>query len=187
MRIKNTSIYPDAEVRELVTFAMKGIGTTGVMVKVKNSKGAYRGMAYGGVPSMSPARHMKSVDRLITIGIGAEYKFPTDNMIRYPRMTWRKIGDEELATLNPEWVTRFVRWTSYSDGRSQGHVKAAQEPHPYGGKRSPLIEMQDWREALVAVAAHEARHHYQMSHRKPMSEVDAEKHAAKVLARYRSR
>lgn len=43
------------------------------------------------------------------------------------------------------------------------------------------------RVTLVAVAAHEARHHFQMRHKKPMSEVDAEKHAAKVLARYRSR
>jgi len=185
VRIKNTSQYPDSEVRELVTFAMKGIDTTGVMVNVKDSRHAYRGMAYHGIPSMSPAAKMRSVDRLITIGIGGSHKFPTDNMIRN-KMRWQKVSDEDVQAMDP--VRRgLVRWTSYSDGRWQAHFHVLMEPHPYGGKRSPLIEHADWREALVAVSAHEARHHYQMSHGKSLSEVDAEKHAAKALDRYRSR
>lgn len=183
MRIKNTSIYPDDEVRELVTFAMKGIGTTGVMVKVKNTSGTYRGMAYHGIPSMSPAARMSSVDRLITIGIGAAERFPTDNMWRSRR--WVEVGEDEYRAL-PEDERRHLRHWSYADGRRR-YQREVVTRHPYGGKRSPLIEMAGWREALVPVAAHEARHHYQMSHKKPLSEVDAEKHAAKVLAKFRLR
>jgi hypothetical protein len=57
--------------------------------------------------------------------------------------------------------------------------------HPYGGKRSPLIRMNDWREALVAVAAHEARHLWQFATDARRSEVDAEQFAAQRLAAYR--
>jgi hypothetical protein len=45
--------------------------------------------------------------------------------------------------------------------------------------------MADWREALVAVAAHEARHLWQYATTAPRSEVDAERHAARTLAAYR--
>jgi hypothetical protein len=45
--------------------------------------------------------------------------------------------------------------------------------------------MTDWREALVAVAAHEARHLWQFAAGAPRSEVDAERHAATHLAAYR--
>jgi hypothetical protein len=58
--------------------------------------------------------------------------------------------------------------------------------HPYGGKRAPLIVCRDWREALVAVAAHEARHIQQYQRNKPRSEVDCERFAAKALDRYRA-
>lgn len=45
----------------------------------------------------------------------------------------------------------------------------------------------DWREALVYVAAHEARHVDQFAHSwgKGRGEVDAERHAIKMLTRYR--
>jgi hypothetical protein len=57
--------------------------------------------------------------------------------------------------------------------------------HPYGGKRSPLIEMQDWREAMVAVAAHEFCHIHQFQNNLPRSEVQCERAAAKRLEAYR--
>ena len=58
--------------------------------------------------------------------------------------------------------------------------------HGYGGKRSPIITMNDWREALVAVAAHEGRHVWQLQHEAPGSEVDAERFAAARLDEYRA-
>lgn len=182
MRIKNTSHYPDSEVRELVTFAMKGVDTRRVMVRVKNSRSAYRGMAYHGVPYESPAYRMKSVDNLITIGIGAPDKFPVDNMVSKSR--WIEVSQDEYDRLTEAERRKLRHWT-YSDGRSR-YQREDVARHPYGGKRSPLIVMETWQEGLVAVAAHEARHHYQHMHGKSGSEVDAEKHAAKVLARYRS-
>lgn len=58
--------------------------------------------------------------------------------------------------------------------------------HGYGGRRSPIITMIDWREALVAVAAHEARHVWQFQHEAPGSEIDAERFAAARLDEYRA-
>lgn len=136
MRLKNTSRYPDDEVRLLVAFGMKGVRTTGLEVHVKNARTAYRGRAYNGVPLISPAAKRFSVERLVTIGLGSPRAFPD-------------------------------------------------APHRYGGKRSPEMAFADWREALVAVAAHEARHVWQFQYRKRRSEVDAERFAFKRLTTYR--
>lgn len=150
MRFLNFSQYPDDEVRQLVTMAMRDVDTVGVAVHVKNSRrGAYRGMAYDGVPAISRAARHKRTRYLITIGIGAPDRFPVDNLVSTTR-------------------------------------NGVTERHPYGGKRSPLIEMADWREALVAVAAHEARHIQQFQWHARRSEVDAERFAARALQRYRA-
>ena len=55
------------------------------------------------------------------------------------------------------------------------------------GKGSPLIVMMDWREGLVALAAHKFNHIRQFHNNWPRSwsEVQCEKFAAKRLAAYR--
>ena len=181
MRLQNTSRYPTQEVRELVEFATKGIRLTRVAVHVKNHRGSIRGMAYNGVPYISSRHDQKTVDRLVTIGIGTA--FPATNMRDNRR--WVEVSEEEYRSLS-EQEQRGIRHWSYSDGRHR-YQRPVLDRHPYGGKRSPLIEMADWREGLVAVAAHEARHVYQAQRGKPASEVDAERFAAKRLAEYRTR
>lgn len=47
---------------------------TGVQVNVKNFTKAYDGLAYDGIPSMSPHKDM---ERLITLRIGSAKHFPT--------------------------------------------------------------------------------------------------------------
>lgn len=154
MRIKNTSKYPTHIVCSLIKFGCKGVNMDRVMIHVKNtSKGGVAGFAYYGVPSISSARGMVTVDRLVTIRLGSEDRFPRDNMTS----EWHK-------------------------SPTGGYVLVK---HPYGGKRSPLIVCNDWREGCVAIAAHEARHIYQMKHKKRLSEVDAERFAAKRLAAFR--
>jgi hypothetical protein len=59
------------------------------------------------------------------------------------------------------------------------------EQHGYGGKRSPVLVFQNWREALVSVAAHEARHIWQYQADAPRSEVDAEQCAGRRLESFR--
>jgi hypothetical protein len=53
-------------------------------------------------------------------------------------------------------------------------------------KSSPRIRVGCWREALVAMAAHEAKHIEQYRERAPRSEVACEKFEAAILARYRA-
>jgi hypothetical protein len=51
--------------------------------------------------------------------------------------------------------------------------------------RWPEYEMNNWREALVVVAAHEAKHIEQFKEDKPRSEIACEYFAARMLRRYR--
>jgi hypothetical protein len=75
--IRNTSRYPDDEVKRLVRFGLSKIDTRGVCVNVKNSSSARRGSAYSRVPSISNAP--PSSKYLITIGVGPPDKFPFED------------------------------------------------------------------------------------------------------------
>ena len=192
MKIRNTSRYPDVEVRRLVEIGCHGINTDGVLFNIKNSlKSAYRGRTYGRVPTISPAYHMIEVERLITIKIGAPSRFPTDNMtssIRWEKETFP--WDERPQRDTAEWTSKtyYSQMRTSTGGYHSYPVKirfGRIVRHPYGGIRSPLITLADWREALVALAAHEARHHQQMKLKRRLSEVDAERFSAKRLAAFR--
>lgn len=183
MKIINTSRYDTTEVRDLVTRAVKGIGMSGVQINVKNHNGSIRGRAYLSVPYQSPAYRDPKILNLITLGIGRA--FPDDNLVITER--WKRVSDEErdrMITEDGYANYDFKHVVHWATNQSYWKVRIRRE-HPYGGVRSPLIEYRDWREGLVAVAAHEARHIWQYRHGKPMSEVDAERFAAKALDRFR--
>ena len=157
--ITSTMDYPEAEVNALINFAAENskADLSNVQVNAKNSKNAYGGMAYHGVPKMSKAT-TDDKEFLVTIRIGKPYKFPCDNM------------GYELK------VTKF----------KNGSVRKKKVPtHPYGGKSAPHIVYNDWKEGLIAVAAHEFNHIYQYQNDMPRSEVECEKEAARVLELYR--
>jgi hypothetical protein len=179
MQIKNTSHYPDAEVVALVEVGMQGVDTARLAVHVKNYRHAYRGRAYNGVPSCSPCARQGCVDRLVTIGIGAPEKFPCDNLITRGR--WRRV----TPGLAPEDTPVRRRRRTVHGRQEQWLERWVVEQHPYGGKRAPRIEVRDWREAIVAVAAHEARHVWQYQCGQPRSEVDCERFAAARLQAFR--
>lgn len=182
MRLKNTSKYPDAEVRALVEFATRGVNMTGVQVNIKNTRWAYRGRAYLGVPSCSPAARLATVNYLVTASVGPDSEFPTSNL--HTRMVKR---GEYPWEARPELPDGWDETIYYGTGNKPMRV-VHREPvtTPYGGKGSPLIVVYNWREALVKIVAHEARHIYQFKNKKPLSEVDAEKFAAKTLDAYRA-
>ncbi len=178
----NTSRYPTDEVHALVAFAVAELDLTGVAIHVKNCRHAYAGRAYNGVPGVSSAASNGEVQRLITIRIGAPDRFPVDNMC----MTWKYHPWQAPDAPPPPGFTPG-RWGQRLRRVRGGYQVRYLEPrrHPYGGQRSPLITMNDWREALVAVAAHEARHIRQYQAKARRSEVDAEQYAALRLAEYR--
>jgi len=81
MRIKNTSRYPDEEVRRLVRFGAGGVRSARIEVHVKNSKYAFAGRIYlstadlvfSGFGDMT-LHHRAS--QLIVLRIGAPKMFP---------------------------------------------------------------------------------------------------------------
>ena len=137
MWVRNTSRYPDDEVRRLVQLAAGWLSGPRVCVNVKNlgaGRGAFRGRAYGGVPKISNAP--REATHLVTIMLG-----PPGS---YSQELWR------------------------------------------AGARSPEVLLDDWRSALVYVAAHEARHVEQFVRKAPKSEVDCNRFAAALLERWRA-
>jgi len=180
MLLTNTSRYPDDEIDALVTFGMDGVDHSALAVRVKNSKRAYRGRAYDGIPALSPLRDDASVTRLVTLGIGAPEHFPCTNAVTTAR--WLRLPPEIDARSLARGEVRRAR----RKGSRSGYERRVVRTHGYGGVRSPIVEFHDWREALVAVSAHEARHIWQYQTEARRSEVDAELHAAARLALFRS-
>lgn len=180
MHFKNTSRYPHEEVCRLIQLGMDELDTSSVAVNVKNSRLAYRGRAYLGVPRCSPFARVPELDRLVTIGIGRPEQFPCDNMVARVRWIRLRPGERPSDDTPLRRCRRRVRsgWETWFE-------RAEIVRHPYGGKSSPHIQLADWREALVAVAAHEGRHLWQYRHELPRSEVDCERYAAVRLEAYR--
>lgn len=181
MLLTNTSRYPDDEIRALVAFGMDGIDHSTLAVRVKNSRRAYRGRAYDGIPPLSPLRDDPALKRLVTLGIGAPSEFPCTNAVTTARWLQLPPGIDRRSLGRGE-VRRARRATSRS-----GYERRVVRTHGYGGVRSPIVEFRDWREALVAVSAHEARHIWQYQTDARRSEVDAEHHAAARLEAFRAR
>jgi hypothetical protein len=196
--LKNTSRYPDDQVRRLLDYASEGFDLRRIAVHLKNSKHAYAGMAYEKVPRIANAA--SSAKHLVTLRIGPPDKFPVDNVrrtIRWVDLPYEDIPDrgfvEDVLGIpydTPEynaWWREHRIWTCYRCGVQVTRVqRMVREQHPYGGKGSPLIEMRDWREGLVGLAAHEFCHIYQFQNNLPRSEVQAERASAKRLETYRA-
>jgi hypothetical protein len=185
--LKNTSRYPTEEVCDLLAFAMGDQWSDTVAVHVKNTRRAYAGRAYLGVPSLSPAARHPGIAYLVTIRLGAPAQFPVDNLCTtWKYHPWQELEAPPPAGYDPQHWGRQGRRVR-GGFRITAQVRYL-EPvrHPYGGKHAPLIVMADWREALVVVAAHEARHLWQFATKAPRSEVDAERHAAMTLTAYRA-
>jgi hypothetical protein len=142
--IRNTSRYPDAVVRELVSFATRDVDMSGVCINVKN--GELAGGAYNGVPEISNAPAAASY--LITLRVGKG---------------------------NERWPLGPVNY----------HFKAPDETGPRN--RFPFFVCVDWREWLVKLAAHEAKHIEQFRAGDSCSEISCEQFAIRVLEQFRAR
>jgi len=156
MRIRNLSSYPTEMVEELIDFGCKGIKLSNVLIIVMDGRHAYQGKAHGGAPSKFNPGSAKNVIRL---WLGKPSQFPIDNL--RTKTYWRPVNG------NPNVL------------------KKEQLLVPYGGVTSQPIYLENWMEALVSISAHEAKHIYQFRHGKRLSEVKAERHAAKRLEAYR--
>jgi hypothetical protein len=178
--LTNSSRYPDREVQTLVEFAMAGIDHSTLAVRVRNSRRAYRGRAYDGDPPISPLSHDRSVTRLVTLGLGTPEQFPCTNVTVSAR--WLRLPPD----IDPRSLPRGEVRRARRKGARYTHERRVWRTHGYGGVRSPIVEFRDWRDALVAVAAHEARHIWQYQSDERRSEVDAERYAVDRLTRFRA-
>jgi hypothetical protein len=192
--IRNKSRYSDAEVNRLIEFAAGeiaggayGLNLRKTCINVKNSnRGSGSGGAYDGVPRISNAP--RGAEYLVTLKLGPENSFPTDNV----HSKWVKV---DADTPGAQRLFKTTGGKLYQPGgdRSEEGVNGhhgwfilVKQDHAYGGKGSPVMEYRDWRERLVALAAHELSHIYQFQNELPKSEVVCETKASKALAAYRN-
>lgn len=174
MYIRNTSRYETEEVRRLVQFATKDMDTKHVCVNVKNCGGAYKGWAYKSVPRISNAP--ASAKYLIVLRIGKPEMFPVNNLVKSRR--WVRVKPNEKY--NPSEVR------GCGNGTERWLEREVITEHSYGGKSSPFMEMKDWREGLIALAAHEMTHITQYRHNWATEEWMCESAALKVLESWRA-
>jgi len=86
----------------------------------------------------------------------------------------------------PRWRRPGVRYLVRLDLPSVFRNRGYPLTYRYRGLRTaPWITVRDWRERLVALAAHEAYHTHQFRHEMRRSEVQAERWAVRVLAEWR--
>ena len=178
MHIHSTSKYQLGTVNSLVTFATEEVDTDGVVFNVKNSKRAYAGRAYYGIPPISPFSRDPQHKYLVVLRLGDPSHFPIDNMVT--RTRWKVITEDEY------YDTQCRTSKTYKRDGSVVYTRAQTVTHPYGGMTSPFIVLKNWQEGLVYLASHEARHIHQFKNDLPRSEVDCEKFAHDTLMRYRA-
>ena len=183
MQVANASRYPASEVERLVALGMAGVDARDVWVNVKNThRKAYGGRAYCGVPRRSPVR----AAYLVTLHLGNPDCFPTTNIVQVLR--WLPKGTplaDAVAKAAAKGEPR-VRLVARAEGRRRLPRYGLVLRQPYGGRGSPLLKLADWREALVAVAAHEAWHIHQFRYGLRRVEAHCEGVAAHALERYRA-
>lgn len=181
----NTSRYPAAEVRALIAFATADRDLRDVAFNVRNTSRAYAGRAYFPVPRISTWYGHPDAASLIVLRLGAPASFPCTNLTTTIRKTpltpWLPAG----AAFPSGEDIRFQR-TRQGRREVWRAVRITVSRHPYGGRRSPLIEMRTWQECLVALAAHEAQHIAQFRAQTRTSEAACEQYAAARLAHYRT-
>ena len=156
MWIRNKSQYPDAGVKTLIQFAAGSlIDTRKICINVRNYSSAFAGRAYSLIPPQSNAP--PTAKYLVALRIGPPDKFPCDN--QHATVQWVKLSPGEEC--RPSEIRQKSHWLE----------RRVITYHPYGGNGSPLIQMLNWQEALVVLAAHELMHTHQFRNQLPTSEV----------------
>ena len=157
MELVNTSDYNTEEVTRLVKFACEGLNMDGVKVEVKDPRKAnkYHGLA-----------HLHSMGCRIEIFMHSAHEFPLDNL--HIHQVPYKIKPGETIWVNGEKKTSG---TIYK-----------QERRPYGTEQSPYISYGDWREFLVAIMSHEARHCYFFKNNRTFLSKDEEETACEKFS-----
>lgn len=206
MRIVNLSSLHDDDVRKLVEAGARGSSVTGVVTVVQECQSShrYRGRAYGSVRvPASYRRWVRPGEQLIVVEVSLDARaFPAWNQsssCRYENTGYARLADVPEETYRADHAMRRSlatrpgdRWfsgyrTHHHPARGEVRVdRRVCRVHPYGGLSSPRIDYADWREAMVAVTAHELRHTLQFATGARASEVDCERWALAVLEQYRA-
>ena len=146
-------------------------------------------MAYASAVTgdVRPSGRLNSTRTGMTVKVTANY--PLEEVKRLAKIASKGINHKHLRI----WIKNcFWAFAGRAYNYNYAVVRIGKphrfpiQNHKYRGlKRAPTYDLNDWKEALVVVIAHELRHLQQMRLNKPRSEVDAERWAVKRLEEYR--
>jgi hypothetical protein len=202
MKLRIDIRYPEQEVTKLVAFALDGMDHSKIIMDVKDAPVAYVGLAYPYVPTEIADAVGPGYSYYVSAKIGPAVLFPCTNIVtvgrrkNLPKGTTvaeaeearlrlaESLQEDVLGKIDIQWAwskragtTACLRW---------------QTRQPYGGKDSPLIEVNNWREAVITLVTHEGYHceqfrdrPYRQGHRRHGFESDCEWVAYGRLEEYR--
>lgn len=178
LTILNESRRPDADVVELVEFAaaplaLRVLEPVAVLVKdVRSSRNGFTGWAYDGIPRWAERAAGRRRPRFaISIRVATN----SWNGYGHPRVCWHATAAKRTYRADPD-LLEGARQLWVEDLAAAGAAR-------YG--RWPIYHVDDWREGLLRLAAHELFHIAQYANGSRRSEVECENYASRRLATYR--
>lgn len=194
MKFQNVDFpAPERDVRALVEMGTEGVNLTSTFVRLIAATHALSGRAYRQVPKRATDEAGPISRYMILLRVGPDAAlYPADNN-HYKRKfftdlrlteTERRLAACAFAVKHAGEVSEYVAQANGSGCM----VRCFQVDYRecYGGRRSPLVRVESWQEALVAIAAHEAYHIHQFRTSQTASESQCERFAAARLAIYRA-
>lgn len=209
---RNDSSKDDLELRNLIAIALASqefpfqadheVAFWVKNYKVRVARCQNVGLAYRRQPPSSPWRTNEVPYLVLVRAMGAGVKFPLTNEVYRRRLNpltdWLPYGEYRKAK-NAVYDTlphSDYRWTRTMQTRYKDVAGETEMEHrlvqyenvkvPYGGKRSPLITYNDWREQFVGTVAHELRHIQQFINHEKNQEHLCERAGLRAIEFYRS-
>lgn len=135
--------------------------------------------------SRYPTAEVKRLVRFATSDLDIDrVHFNVKNSSRVRRgYAYGRVPPEANVPAGTRWLITMGLGGPHNWPREEGYWKNG---HFRRGGRWPEITIACWREAVIHLAAHEAKHVEQMKERLAISEVACEHYAAWVLKRWRS-
>jgi hypothetical protein len=138
------------------------------------------------------SKHRESTRRhLVIVRVNAASRYyPENNLVErrrlFPESVTREDAEKRIARLRWKGFDAEIEASTYYPGTKREYTRwAMRYVAPYGGISSPVMSVNDWREKFVTLLAHELMHVDQFISGRKLSEVECERAANDVLARYR--
>lgn len=173
--------------------AVIGMDTDSIGVHFKDAPNyGYSGRAYSRKPARCPFAKDRHITHYIKVNVGKDRHFPAENVVMRRRVlpwgTSEADAQKAMDKIDPIFRPQLRNRRAYLSA----HFSALEQPRyevltfqPYGGRKAAYYVMHNWREAVVAITAHELTHIDQFRNNRRASEAECEAAALTALRAFR--